>query len=57
MHMQEDTIWAEAANGMMVRIPISRYEAWKAEQEKIKRGESTPDPEIKKQLRSSLESK
>jgi hypothetical protein len=42
---------------MMVRIPISRYEAWKAEQDKIKRGESTPDPEMKKHLRSSLESK
>ena len=57
MRIMEETIWAEAANGMMVRVPLSRYEAWKAEQDKIRRGESQPDPEIKKQMRSSLESK
>ena len=37
----EEVYYMEAANGMMVRVPASRLEAWEAEQDKIRRGEVT----------------
>ena len=37
----EEVYYLEAANGMMVRVPASRLEVWEAEQDKIRRGEST----------------
>ena len=38
---QEPVYYMEAANGMTVRVPASRLEAWEAEQDKIRRGEVT----------------
>ena len=37
---QEPMYLMEAANGMLVRVPESRLEAWEAEQDKQRRGEN-----------------
>lgn len=36
---EETVYYMEAANGMTVRVPESRLEAWQAEQERQRRGE------------------
>ena len=46
----EQVYYMEAANGMTVRVPASRLEAWEAEQDKIRRGESSEQREYGKKL-------
>lgn len=48
-------IYAQAANGLTVRIPAERYPKWKAAQEEIKSGRSKADLQTRKQLRSLME--
>ena len=53
-------IYATAANGMEVRIPLERYPEWKAAQDKIKAGKAPSGQEaqqIQKQLRSLITGK
>ena len=51
-------VYAESANGLMVRIPKDRYPQWKATQDRIKAGENVePDPEIVRQLCSLMENR
>ena len=45
----EQVYYMEAANGMTVRVPESRLEAWQAEQDKIRRGEAPKLTEPEKQ--------
>ncbi len=47
-------IYDTAANGLTVRIPADRYEAWKAEQDKIRAGTSKADPRTVARLRSLM---
>lgn len=48
-------IYAEAANGLMVRIPLDKYPAWQKAQEEIKAGKRKADPQTAQQLRSLME--
>ena len=44
-------VYAEAANGLTVRVPLDRYDEWKETQDRIRRGEKVePDPEMVKRL-------
>ena len=51
---KEKFVYATAANGMTVRIPMSRYKSWKAEQDKIRAGTSKADPQMQERLRSLM---
>jgi hypothetical protein len=50
-------IYATAANGLEVRIPADRYPQWKAEQDKIKAGQSKEDRQMQDRLRSVMADK
>ena len=55
---KETYIYDTAANGMTVRIPLSRYEAWKKAQDEIRAGKKfVADPEMKKRLLSLIRKK
>lgn len=56
--MKKKYVYVTAANGMEVRIPAEKYPAWKAEQNRIQRGD-TPSiqPETREQLSSLMEGK
>lgn len=56
--MAEKTyIYAEAANGMTVRIPEDKYPQWKKTQDEIRAGTYKRDPRMVEQLRSLMEKK
>lgn len=55
--VQKKYIYAEAANGLTVRIPAERYPQWKAVQEEIKAGKRKTDPQQVRQLASLMEKK
>ena len=55
--MQKKYIYAEAANGLTVRIPMEKYDAWKTAQDEIRSGERKADPQTVARLRSLLEKK
>ena len=47
-------IYATAANGLEVRIPLEKYPAWKKAQEDLKAGKSPVSQQTRKQLRSLM---
>lgn len=51
---QEKVYYAKAANGMMVRVPASKYENWKRVQDQIRAGTYKPDEERAKRLADSI---
>lgn len=54
----ESYVYAEAANGLMVRIPKDKYPQWKETQDRIRAGEKIePNPEIVARLRSLISGK
>lgn len=53
--MQKKCIYAEAANGITVRIPEESYGTWKKAQDEIRAGTRQADLQTAKQLRSLLE--
>ena len=48
-------IYAKAANGLTVRIPLEKFERWKKAQDEIRAGKRKADPETVKRLASHLE--
>lgn len=50
----EEVFYMEAANGMMVRVPASRLEAWQAEQDKIRRGEKPELTEAERRMKEAI---
>ncbi len=50
----EEAYYMEAANGMMVRVPASRLEAWQAEQEKIRCGEKPELTEAEQRMKEAI---
>lgn len=51
---QEQTYYLEAANGMMVRVPESKLEAWQAEQDKLRRGEGLQLTSSERRLKEAV---
>lgn len=47
-------IYAKAANGMTVRIPMDEYQSWEKAQDEIRAGKRTADPQMVKQLTSLM---
>lgn len=48
-------VYAEAANGLTVRIPLDKYDEWKEAQDRIRRGEKVePDPEMVNRLKALM---
>lgn len=54
---KQQFIYATAANGLEVRIPADKYPQWKAEQDKIRSGQSKEDQRMVKQLASLMAKK
>lgn len=52
--LPEEAYYMEAANGMMVRVPASRLEAWQAEQDKIRRGEKPELTEAERRMKEAI---
>ena len=50
----EQVYYMEAANGMTVRVPESRMEAWQAEQDRQRSGLGLQLTESEKQLKEEL---
>lgn len=50
----EEAYYMEAANGMIVRVPASRLEAWQAEQDKIRRGEKPELTEAERRMKEAI---
>ena len=48
-------VYATAANGLEVRIPLDKYPAWQKAQEEIKAGKRKANPQTAQQLRSLME--
>ena len=57
MEQEKKYIYATAANGLEVRIPADKYPQWKAEQDKIRSGQSKEDRQMVKQLASLMAKK
>ena len=55
--VKQQFIYATAANGLEVRIPADKYPQWKAEQDKIRSGQSKEDQQMVKQLASLMAKK
>ena len=55
--MEKQYIYATAANGITVRIPAEKYEAWKKAQDEIRAGRKGDTSQTAKQLRSIMEKK
>ena len=51
---QEPVYYMEAANGMTVRVPESRLEAWQVEQERQKRGEGLQLTSSERKIKDTL---
>lgn len=53
---KQEYVYDKAFNGLTVRIPADKYEAWKAEQEAYKSGKKKPqaNPELVAALRRKL---
>lgn len=54
--MKKETtyIYAQAANGMEVRIPADKYESWKKAQDELRAGTRKPDQKTAERLRSLM---
>lgn len=50
-------IYATAANGLEVRIPVENFEAWSREQDKIRAGNSKAQAQTVERLRSLMAQK
>ena len=50
----EQVYYMEAANGMTVRVPESRLEAWQAEQDRQRSGVGLQLTESEKQMKEEL---
>lgn len=50
-------VYAEAANGLTVRIPTNKYEDWQKAQGEIRAGKRKANPEMVKSLRAMMEKK
>ena len=50
----EQVYYMEAANGMTVRVPESRLEAWQAEQERQRKGIGLQLTESERQMKEEL---
>ena len=51
---QEQVYYLEAANGLTVRVPESKLEAWQAEQERQRRGEGSPQSSTESRIKEML---
>ena len=50
MAQEKMYIYAEAHNGLTVRVPMDRYDEWKKRQEEYKNGTRKADPKVVEQL-------
>lgn len=57
MAEEKQYIYAEAANGLTVRIPADRYDSWKKTQDSTRAGTYKRDPQMLEQLRSLMKNK
>lgn len=52
---KENVYYLEAANGMMVRVPESKLDAWLKGQEEVRQGRYKPSQQRIDSLRSQIE--
>lgn len=48
-------VYAEAANGLTVRIPVDSLEEWSKAQDEIRAGTRQPDPQRAQEIREYIE--
>ena len=46
--MAKRYVYDEAANGLMVRIPLDQYDQWKEAQDRLRRGERSASEETRR---------
>ncbi len=57
MAQEKQYVYAEAFNGMTVRVPVDKYEAWEKQQEAYRKGEKKADPKVVEEILSKLRGK
>ena len=56
MAQEKTYIYAEAYNGLTVRVPLDKYKEWKAEQDLYRTGKKKPqaNPELVAKIKAQL---
>lgn len=54
MAQEKMYIYAEAHNGLTVRVPVDRYDEWKKRQEEYKSGKRKADPKVTEEVLRKL---